>query len=147
MNEAITMNNFTPKIRAFCCHYTSQQMCAENAEQLNAEGFPDNVAIVRLSCTGRLQESAILKAFEEGVDGVYVVGCPVDKCHNLLGSQRAAKKVLAVKKALEELTVDTGRVEMFHLERGYHPEFIAVAREMNNRVATLGPSPFAGERK
>ena len=136
---------FTPNIQAFCCHYTSQQTCAEGMEGMKLEGFPESVTINRLPCTGKLEVSALLKAFEDGADGVYVVGCPEDQCHNLMGSQRAAKRVGAVKKALSELAVEPERVEMFHLERGYHPEFVDAAQEMDKRIRAMGPSPFKGE--
>jgi F420-non-reducing hydrogenase iron-sulfur subunit len=141
------MSDFTPEIQLFCCHYTSQQTCVAGPEQLQAEGFPGNIAINRLVCTGKLQVSTLLKAFEGGADGVYVVGCPEDKCHNLMGSQRAAKRVQAVKKALAELAIEPERIEMFHLERGFHPEFIAVARQMDKSITALGPSPLKGEAK
>ncbi len=141
------MSDFTPDIRAFCCHYTSQQTCATGLEILEVTGFPENILLNRVPCTGKLQVSALLRAFEEGADGVYVVGCPLDKCHNLKGSQRAAKRVGAVKKALRELAVEAERIEMFHLERGFHPEFVAAAHEMNKRIKTLGPSPLKGENE
>jgi F420-non-reducing hydrogenase iron-sulfur subunit len=138
---------FTPDIQAFCCHYTSQQSCAEGNGGLPEEGFPASITINRLTCSGKLQVSTLLKAFEDGADGVYVTGCPVDGCHNLMGSQRAAKRVLAVKKALAELNVEPERIEMFHLERGLHPEFVTVAKTMNDTISDLGPSPFKGETK
>lgn len=141
------MSDFTPNIALFCCHYTSQQTLADNGEALKESGFPECVAINRLSCGGKLQVSALLKAFEDGADLVYMVGCPEDQCHNVMGSQRAAKKVLAVKKALAELGVESERVEMFHMERGFHPEFVTAARKMEERARKLGPSPLKGENK
>lgn len=135
----------SPDIQAFCCHYTSQHSCSDNGSSLQEDGFPENVQINRLDCSGKLQVSTLLKAFENGADGVYVVGCPKDTCHNIMGSQRAAKKVLATKKALDELGVEPERIEMFHLERGLHPEFIKVAQSMNDRLSKMGPSPFKGE--
>lgn len=138
---------FIPNIQAFCCHYTSQQTLAEGPEGLLADGFPKNVTIHRLVCTGKLEVSTLLKAFEDGADGVYVAGCPADQCHNLMGSQRAAKRVGAIKKALTELGVEPERIEMYHLERGFHPEFVKVAQEMHERITTLGPSPFQGGTK
>jgi F420-non-reducing hydrogenase iron-sulfur subunit len=142
------MIDFTPEIIAFCCHYTSQQVCAEGGrEKLSAEGFPANITLNRQVCTGKLQVSTLLRAFEDGADGVYVVGCPEDKCHNLLGSQRAAKRVRAIKQALAELAVEPERIEMFHLERGLHPEFVTVARQMDSRIKGMGPSPLKGEAK
>jgi F420-non-reducing hydrogenase iron-sulfur subunit len=139
--------SFIPEIHAFCCHYTSQQTLAEGAEGLKADGFPETVTIHRLPCTGKLEVSTLLKAFEGGADGVYVAGCPADQCHNLMGSQRAAKRVGAVKKALAELGVEPERIEMYHLERGFHPEFVKVAQQMHERILSLGQSPFKGEGK
>ena len=97
--------SFIPDIQIFCCHYTSQQARAEGAEGLKEDGFPENAKINRLVCSGKLQVSTLLKAFEAGADGVCVVGCPEDKCHNVMGSQRAARRTMAVRKALEELGV------------------------------------------
>ena len=139
------MSDFTPDIRAFCCHYTSQQTCSEGTERLREDGLPESVSLFRVPCTGKIKVSTLLQAFEDGVDAVYVVGCPVDSCHNVKGSQRAAKRVGAVKRALSELDVEADRIEMFHLERGFHPEFIAVAREMDRKIKKLGPSPLKGE--
>jgi coenzyme F420-reducing hydrogenase delta subunit len=138
---------FTPDIQAFCCHYTSQQTIAEGREGLKQDGLPANVTLNRVVCTGKLQVSTLLKAFEEGADGIYVVGCPADQCHNIKGSQRAAKRVDAIKKALAELAVEPERIEMFHLERGFHPEFVEAAQLMNKRITALGPCPFKGETK
>ena len=139
--------SFTPDIQAFCCHYTSQQTVAEGKEGLKNDGMPENITLNRLVCTGKLQVSTLLKAFEDGADGVYVVGCPTDTCHNVKGSQRAAKRVAAIKKALEELSVEPERIEMFHLERGFHPEFIQAGQMMNKKISELGPCSLKGESK
>jgi len=135
--------NFTPDIRLFSCHYTSQQSCTDQGDELQKLNFPDNITMTRLVCTGKLEETDLLKAFEDGADGVYVVGCPiVEGCHNVKGSQRAAKRVEAVRVALAELGVEKDRVRMYHLERGLHPEFIKAGQEMNALISKIGPSPF-----
>ena len=134
--------HFTPDIRLFSCHYTSQQSCADKGSELQKQEFPENITMTRLVCTGKLEETALLKAFEEGADGVYVVGCPVDGCHNVKGSQRAAKRIEAVRTALAELGVEEDRARMYHLERGLHPEFVKAGQEMNALIGKMGPSPF-----
>ncbi len=134
--------SFDPTITLFSCHYTSQQSCAEEGKELEQLGFPSSINLVRVPCTGKLQVTTLLKAFEDGADGVYVVGCPEDGCHNVKGSIRAAKRVTAVREALEELGVEGQRVEMYHLPRGLHPEFVERGKEMDSRIRELGPSPF-----
>ena len=136
--------SFDPAITLFSCHYTSQQSCVAEGNELAQLGFPSNISLVRVPCTGKLQVTTLLKAFEDGADGVYVVGCPADGCHNVKGSVRAAKRVAAVKAALEELGVEGERVEMYHLPRGLHPEFVEKGKEMDGRIRDLGPSPFLG---
>jgi coenzyme F420-reducing hydrogenase delta subunit len=134
--------SFTPDIRLFSCHYTSQQSCADGGKELQELDFPANIKMTRVPCTGKLEVVTLLKAFEDGADGVYVVGCPADGCHNVKGSQRAAKRVEAVRQALAELDVEADRARMYHLPRGLHPEFIEAGREMNERISRMGPSPF-----
>lgn len=134
--------SFDPTITLFSCHYTSQQSCADEGKELEQLGFPSSINLVRVPCTGKLQVTTLLKAFEDGADGVYVVGCPEDGCHNVKGSIRAAKRVATVRDALEELGVEGGRVQMYHLPRGLHPEFIEKGKEMDSRIRKMGPSPF-----
>ena len=134
--------SFTPDIRLFSCHYTSQQSCANGGSELQNLGFPENISMTRMVCTGKLEETMLLQAFEDGADGVYVVGCPAEGCHNIKGSQRAAKRVEAVRAALAELDVEEDRVRMYHLERGLHPEFVQAGQEMDALIREMGPSPF-----
>ncbi|MFO7761332.1 MAG: hydrogenase iron-sulfur subunit [Thermodesulfobacteriota bacterium] len=139
--------DFIPNIQIFCCHYTSQQAVARGREGLLQDGMPAGVTINRLSCGGRLQVTTLLKAFEDGADGVIACACPPDKCHNVDGSKKAAKRAAAARKALEELGVEPERLAMHNLERGFHPEFVEAAQAMHNRIMGLGLSPFKGEDK
>ncbi len=66
------MNEFEPQIVAFCCHYCAYA-AADLAGSLRVQ-YPTNVKVVRLPCTGKLDTMHVLKAFEEGADGVMVAG-------------------------------------------------------------------------
>ena len=66
------MPEFEPQIVAFCCHYCAYA-AADLAGSLRVQ-YPTSVKIVRLPCTGRLDTLHVLKAFEEGADGVLVAG-------------------------------------------------------------------------
>jgi len=60
------------QVVAYCCEY-----CAYNAADL-AGGlrmqYPAEIKVVMLPCTGKLDMMFILKAFEDGADGVMVAG-------------------------------------------------------------------------
>jgi coenzyme F420-reducing hydrogenase delta subunit len=83
----------------------------------------------------------LLRAFEDGADGVYVAGCLEGECHFLTGNLKAKKRVQYVKKILEEIGVEPERVEMFNLSAGEGPRFVEIAKEMVERIKEMGPSP------
>jgi F420-non-reducing hydrogenase iron-sulfur subunit len=66
------MPEFEPQIVAFCCHYCAYA-AADLAGSLRVQ-YPTSLKIVRLPCTGRLDTLHVLKAFEDGADGVMVAG-------------------------------------------------------------------------
>ena len=103
--------------------------------------YPSNVKVVKVPCTGRVDVLLILKAFESGVDGVYVAGCMEGECHYLRGNLRARRRVEYARKLLDEVGVGGERVEMFNMSASQGQRFAQCAREMTERVRSLGPSP------
>ena len=66
------MTNFKPQIIAFCCSH-----CAYNAADLAGSlriQYPPSIKIIELLCSGRVDSLHILRAFEDGADGVMVAG-------------------------------------------------------------------------
>jgi coenzyme F420-reducing hydrogenase delta subunit len=108
--------------------------------------YPSNVKIIQLPCSGRVDILHLLKAFEDGADGVYVAGCLEGECHFLTGNLKAKKKVQYVKEVLEEIGLEPERVEMFNLSSGQGPRFAEIATEMVERIKKLGPSPVKLEK-
>jgi coenzyme F420-reducing hydrogenase delta subunit len=104
--------------------------------------YPTNVEIVRMPCTGRVDIIHLLKALEDGADGVYVAGCLEGDCHYLTGNLKARRKVEYVQKVLEELGVEKERVAMYNLSAAQGPRFVEIAIEFTDIIKGLGPSPF-----
>ncbi len=103
--------------------------------------YPTNVKVIKVPCTGRVDVNMVLKAFESGVDGVYLAGCEIGDCHFLKGNLRAVKRIAYAKTLLKEIGIEPERVEMFHIATSDGPRFALVAKEMTERVRALGPSP------
>ena len=61
-----------PEILAFACHYCA--FAAADLAGVMRLSYPSNVKIIRLPCTGKLDHSYVLRAFEREVDGVFVTG-------------------------------------------------------------------------
>jgi hypothetical protein len=61
-----------PNIIAFACHYCA--FAAADLAGVMRLSYPPNVKVIRLPCTGKLDHMHLLRAFERGVDGVFVAG-------------------------------------------------------------------------
>jgi coenzyme F420-reducing hydrogenase delta subunit len=109
--------------------------------------YPDNVRVLRLPCTGKVEVNHILTAFERGVDGVMVAGCLEGGCHFLEGNLRARKRVERAKQILEEIGLEPERLEMFNLSSAEGGRFAEIVTEMSERLAGLDPSPFRPDRE
>ena len=103
--------------------------------------YPSSVKVIQVPCTGRVDIIHLLKAIEDGADGVYVAGCLEGECHYLSGNLKAKKRVQYVKNVLKEIGMEPERVEMFNLSAGEGPRFAEIAKAMAERIKKLGPSP------
>lgn len=95
-----------------------------------------------LPCTGRIDESLLLKAFENGADGVMVVGCLEGDCHYISGNIRARARVKRIYGILESIKLGAERIRMFNLSAGEGSKFAAYANEFVEKIRELGPSPI-----
>ena len=133
-------NGFEPELTAFTCNYCGS-MAADAAGTMRLR-YPANVKLFRFPCTGKVDVEYILRAFEEGADGVYVVACPIGNCHHESGNVRAAKRVEYARKLLAEVGLEGERVDIFYMTASQAHAFVRAATEMTERVRRLGPSPL-----
>jgi F420-non-reducing hydrogenase iron-sulfur subunit len=68
----MTFKNFNPEIVAFCCHHCAYA-AADLAGSMRLE-YPPSIKVIELPCTGKLDVLYVLRAFEDGADGVMVAG-------------------------------------------------------------------------
>jgi len=95
-----------------------------------------------LPCTGRIDESLLLKAFENGADGVMVIGCLEGDCHYISGNIRARARVNRVYKILESIKIGPDRIKMYNLSAGEGSKFAQYSNEFVDQIQELGPSPI-----
>jgi F420-non-reducing hydrogenase iron-sulfur subunit len=64
---------FEPKIVGFLCNWCSY--AGADMTGTSRIPYPPNIRIIRVPCSGRVDPLFVLKAFQEGADGVLVAGC------------------------------------------------------------------------
>ena len=104
--------------------------------------YPSNIKIIRVPCTGKVDVIHILRAFEKGADGAYVVGCLEGDCHFNSGNFRARKRVGQAQKILDTIGIGGERAQMYNLSSSEGPRFAQYAVEMDTRIREMGPNPM-----
>ena len=104
--------------------------------------YPDTIRIIRVPCTGKVDVLHILRSFERGADGVYVVGCLEGDCRFERGNLRARKRLELAQGILDIVGIGGERAQMFNLSSGEGPRFAEIATEMTEKIKELGPNPL-----
>jgi F420-non-reducing hydrogenase iron-sulfur subunit len=133
-----------PKVIGFCCEKHGMDaavLSARSGKQLDA-----SVRIVQVPCTGRVDGIHLLKAFEDGADAVFVLGCLEKNCYYDTGSIEGRKRVGYVKQMLTEVGIEKERLEMFNSASSNAWAFPDAVSKMVDVAKKLGPIG-GGERQ
>ena len=109
--------------------------------------YPSNIKIIKLPCTGKIDLIHLLKSFEKGADGVYVLGCLEGACQFTSGNLRARKRVEQAQQILEAVGIGGERVQMYNLSSSEAPMFVQFAKEMTEKIIEMGPNPIKLKKK
>ena len=131
---------YEPRIIAFVCKWCSEAQ-ETNGSKGRAAGLPA-VRFVSVMCSGRVQPSLVLKAFELGADGVIVCGCGPGKCHYYFGNERQAEMFETSKKLVSLLGLEADRLRLEWIPGADAGALAAVLDEFTEKVRRAGPSPL-----
>ena len=93
-------------------------------------------------CSGRISPLFILKAFQEGADGVLIAGCHIGSCHYGKGNYITAKRVAVMKDLLGFFGLSPKRVRLEWIATSESKKFANVISEFTQEITQLGPSPM-----
>ncbi|MDV2481594.1 hydrogenase iron-sulfur subunit [Methanoculleus sp. Wushi-C6] len=132
--------NWKPKIIAIICNWCSYAG-ADLAGGARIQ-YPPDIRAVRVMCTGRVDPLFILKAFQDGADGVLVSGCHFGDCHYLEGNYKAAKRMFLLKSVLKNIGLDDKRLRMTFVSASEGAKWGMVMTDVIKTINELGPSPL-----
>ena len=132
--------NWNPKIIAIICNWCSYAG-ADLAGGARIQ-YPPDIRAIRVMCTGRVDPLFILKAFQDGADGVLVSGCHFGDCHYLEGNYKAAKRMFLLKSVLKNIGLDDKRLRMTFVSASEGAKWGTVMEDVIKTVTELGPSPL-----
>jgi F420-non-reducing hydrogenase iron-sulfur subunit len=103
-------NTFEPKIVGFLCNWCSYR-AADLAGTARIK-YPENVRIIRVMCSGRVDPSFVFKALAMGADAVMVAGCHPGECHYLEQNYKAMRRFHMLKHSLRAMGLEEDRVRL-----------------------------------
>jgi len=128
---------FEPKIMAFVCNWCTYAG-ADLAGTSRMEYRP-NVRIIKLPCTGRIDPLFIIKAFENGADGVLVSGCHPGDCHYSAGNYHAKRRWIAFRSLMEFTGIDMRRLQFSWISASEALKWVDLINNVTDDIKALGP--------
>ncbi|MCU0723158.1 MAG: hydrogenase iron-sulfur subunit [Planctomycetes bacterium] len=127
-----------PKIVAFLCNWCSY--AGADLAGVSRFQYPPNVRVIRVPCSGRVNPLYILKALQNGVDGVLVSGCHPGDCHYISGNLVARRKFAILKNLLAFVGIEPERVQFSWVSASEGSRFAALVDKVVTEIRKLGPT-------
>lgn len=125
-----------PKIVAFLCNWCSYAG-ADMAGTARLKQ-PENLRIVRLPCSGRINPLLILKAFKEGADGVLVSGCHPGDCHYNEGNYYARRRLELLERMLPAYGIEPERFQYTWVSASEGARWAQIVESFTKQVEKAG---------
>ena len=124
-----------PKIVAFLCNWCSY--AGADLAGVSRFQYPVNIRIIRVPCSGRINPLYIIKALQEGADGVLVSGCHPGDCHYISGNLVARRKFALLKNYLAFIGIDPERVQFSWVSASEGNLFASLIKKVVGSVKSL----------
>jgi len=131
------MQEFEPKIVAFVCNW-----CTYAGADLTGTSrikYSANVKIIRFPCTGRIDFMILMKAFENGADGIIVSGCHPNDCHYSTGNFHARRRWIVFRNLLNFSGIDTERIQFSWVSAAEGFKWADVVNNTTKKIREIGP--------
>jgi len=127
---------FSPLIVAFCCNWCSY--AGADLAGTSRLSYPAEIKIIRVPCSCRVDSTFILKAFQNGADGVIICGCHPGDCHYTTGNYHARRRMTLLFNMLDFLGIERGRTRVEWVSAAEGAKFASVMNDFSQTIHALG---------
>lgn len=90
-------------------------------------------------CSGRIEPTFVLSAFQEGADGVLICGCHPGDCHYHEGNYKCLRRYHLLEKYIQQLGVKSDRIHLEWISASEGKQFAELADSFTSRIKEMGP--------
>ena len=107
----VSTGNGDPRLVTFVCDWCLRA----DADLEILASYPENVRVVHIPCSGRIDPEMALRALKAGIDGVLVCGCQPGECHYQRGTFVSDCKLSVLDRMLSEMEIGSGKVRFVQI--------------------------------
>ncbi|HEY3418907.1 MAG TPA: hydrogenase iron-sulfur subunit [Armatimonadota bacterium] len=131
--KALFLNTRTPKIYLFHCAngYDYAEVMRGCSQHIN------EMKIIPLPCSGKLDILYLTKAFDAGADGAVIMVCKEGECRHMEGNLRAKKRAQAIDALLQETGLGPDRILVIQLDDGGIADALSKLEDFRLQIQTI----------
>jgi F420-non-reducing hydrogenase iron-sulfur subunit len=96
--------------------------------------------LIRVMCSGRVDPVFVLKAFSNGMDGVFIGGCRLNECNYVThGNYHTLNMVLLFRRIMEHIGLNPERLKIEFMSGAEANLFVEAVNGFVKQVKQLGP--------
>jgi F420-non-reducing hydrogenase iron-sulfur subunit len=145
--KATDMKEWRPVIVAYLCNWCTY--AGADLAGTSRLTYPADIRIIRVPCSGRVDPLFIIRALQDGADGVLVSGCHPGDCHYSAGNYYARRRFMILRELLDLFGIDLDRVQFSWVSAAEGIKWSEVVTDVTNKIRELGPAQglFAPRRE
>lgn len=127
---------FEPKILMFACNW-----CSYSGLDLAGTSrieYPSNAIVLRTMCSSRVDPTFVMKAFQDGIDGVIISMCHPGDCHYIDGNYKTMRRFMMFEKMMDDLGIDKRRLKVVPISASEAKVAQKVIIDMVENIKSLG---------
>jgi len=136
--KEIKIKEFEPQILVFCCNWCSY--AGADLAGVSRFQYPPNIRIIRVMCSGRVEPTFVLKAFQNGIDGVLITGCHIGDCHYISGNESTLIRMGHLANLLKKIGIEEERFRLHWISAGEGKQFSELITEFTEKIKHVGES-------
>lgn len=128
---------FNPRIIAFLCKwcsYTGADLAGTSRMQ-----YQPNVRAIRVMCSGRIEPTFVLRAFNQGADGVLICGCHPGDCHYQEGNYRCLRRFNLLQRHIRQMGIEPERLKLEWISASEGKQYAELINSFTQTIKELGP--------
>jgi len=98
-------------------------------------------------CSGRIEPTFILKAFQKGADGVLICGCHPGDCHYQEGNYKCLRRFKLLHKFTQQMGIEKERLRLEWISASEGKQFAELVNDMTKTLLMMGPNKVKSSLK